>query len=206
MLNMRANTGMNDHSSNNRRNKVGLICHQRTLFFLAATLLLSACSSGGVGDLEAYVVKVKAENPGNVEPLPELKPFEKYTYSAYLEDLKDPFITWETINPNADKGKKNKALAGGGVTPDGQRTREMLEAYPLETLTMMGTLEFSSQYWGLIKAPDGVVYRVKGGNYIGQNHGKVTKVGSETISLVEIVPDGLGGWKKRPTELSLNNE
>lgn len=207
MLNMEFNISMKARAPVSR--KMGEVKKRarRTACYLSAILLLSACSSDGVSDLESFVVKVKASNPGRVDPLPELKPFEKFTYSAYLEEIKDPFITWETINPNSDKNKKSKATAGtGGITPDGERAREMLEAYPLETLTMMGTLKFSEQYWGLVKAPDGIVYRVKDGNYIGQNHGRVTKIESENISLIEIVSDGLGGWKKRPVELSLNNE
>lgn len=176
----------------------------RCIAFIAATALLSACSSGGINDLESFVAQVKSENPGKVEPLPELKPFEKYTYTANIEELRDPFITWETINPTAEKAKGSGDPSG--VSPDGGRTRETLESYPLETLTMMGTLEYSNEYWGLIKAPDGIVYRVKSGNYIGQNHGKITKVDGEIISLTEIVSDGLGGWKNRTTELTLAEE
>lgn len=171
---------------------------------ILVVMLLSACSSGGISDLESYVAKVKSENPGKVDPLPELKPFEKYTYSAHIDELRDPFITWETINPTADRAKGKEEL--GGISPDGGRTRETLESYPLETLTMMGTLEYSNEYWGLIKAPDGIVYRVKSGNYIGQNHGRITKVESESISLTEIISDGLGGWENRAGELSLIEE
>jgi len=182
----------------NRISRVG-IC-------LGAVLLLAACSNSGVSDLEAFVGKVKAGNPGKVEPLPELKPFEKYIYSAYLDEIKDPFITWETINPKVDKSRKSSGEEGSGIFPDGERVRETLESYPLETLTMMGTLEYSNANWGLIKAPDGIIYRVKSGNYIGQNHGKISTVSDENIVLVEIVSDGLGGWENRPVELSLNEE
>jgi len=173
--------------------------------YLSAVLMLAACSNSGVSDLEAFTTQVKAENPGKVEPLPELKPFEKYTYSAYLDEIKDPFITWETINPKVDKSRKSNGESSG-IFPDGERVRETLESYPLETLTMMGTLEYSNANWGLIKAPDGIIYRVKSGNYIGQNHGKISTVSDENIVLVEIVSDGLGGWENRPVELSLNEE
>ena len=177
----------------------------RAGIYVGVALMVTACSNSGVTDLEAFVAKVKASNPGRVEPLPELKPFEKYTYSAYLDDIKDPFITWETINPTVDTSAK----PGGGsndLFPDGSRARETLESYPLETLTMMGTLEYSSENWGLIKAPDGMIYRVKSGSYIGQNHGKISQVSDVNITLVEIVSDGLGGWENRPAELSLNEE
>jgi len=179
---------------------------------LFSTLLITfilgstACSSGGTSDLEGFVAKVKAGNPGRVEPLPELKLFEKYAYSAYLDEIKDPFITWETINPKVDRLKSASGGVNDGVFPDGERAREALESYPLETLTMMGTLEYSNENWGLIKAPDGIIYRVKNGNYMGQNHGKISKINSEDIALTEIVSDGLGGWENRPVELSLNED
>ncbi|VAW88845.1 Type IV pilus biogenesis protein PilP [hydrothermal vent metagenome] len=173
---------------------------------LSAVVMLSACSSGGTSDLEGFVAKVKAGNPGRVEPLPELKLFEKYAYSAYLDEIKDPFITWETINPKVDRLKSASGGVNDGVFPDGERAREALESYPLETLTMMGTLEYSNENWGLIKAPDGIIYRVKSGNYMGQNHGKISKINSEDIALTEIVSDGLGGWENRPVELSLNED
>lgn len=177
----------------------------RTIITLSAALMLSACSSSGISDLQSFIAEVKAGNPGKVEPLPELKPFEKYTYKAFLDELKDPFITWETINPKVDRAKIAKG-SYGDIFPDGERSRETLESYPLETLTMMGTLEYANVNWGLIKAPDGIVYRVKGGSYIGQNHGKISRIDSNNIVLVEIVSDGLGGWKNRPAELSLNDE
>jgi len=180
--------------------------HFHIIVMLSTALILSACSSSsGVNDLQNFVAKVKAGNPGQVEPLPELKPFEKYSYRAFLEELKDPFITWQTINPKADRAKIATG-AYGDIFPDGERSRETLESYPLETLTMMGTLEYESVHWGLIKAPDGIVYRVKGGSYVGQNHGKISRVDSSNIILVEIISDGLGGWKNRPAELSLNDE
>lgn len=185
--------------------EVDAVHHYHILFVFATVLMLSACSSGGISDLEDFIIKVKAENPGKVEPLPELKAFEKYAYSAFIEDIKDPFVTWATINPKADRSNQLQGK-GNGLLPDGKRAKETLEAYPLETLTLMGSLEFSSEYWGLIKAPDGIVYRVRAGNYIGQNHGKITVVTSDDLSLVEIVSDGLGGWKNRQVELSLNDE
>jgi len=198
-LNMKKNRVSNGEAGRD------MVRNYRAGLYLCAALMLTACSSGGVGDLESFVAKIKAENPGVVEPLPELKPFEKFIYVAYLDEIRDPFITWETINPKADRSKKTSEM-GDGLFPDGARVRDTLESYPLETLMMMGTLEYASESWGLIKAPDGIIYRVKRGNYIGQNHGKIFKVGSDNIELIEIISDGLGGWKNRPAELSLNDE
>ncbi len=205
MLKMQFNIEAGEPQAPGREPSMTRLRYYRVIAALSTVLMLSACSSSGVSDLKGFVAKVKAENPGQVEPLPELKPFEKYTYSAFLDELKDPFITWETINPKADRAKIAKG-SYGDIFPDGERSRETLESYPLETLTMMGTLEYANVNWGLIKAPDGIVYRVKGGSYIGQNHGKISRIDDSNIVLVEIVSDGLGGWKNRPAELSLNDE
>jgi len=205
MLKRGLNIGENSGQTLSDGTRGGLIQTCYVGLCLGAVVMLSACSSGGTGDLEDFVAKVKVGNPGRVEPLPELKPFEHYTYSAYLDEIKDPFVTWETMSPKVDRMKKPVGV-NDGVFPDGERTREALESYPLETLTMMGTLEYSNENWGLIKAPDGIIYRVKSGSYIGQNHGKISKVSIEDIALVEIVSDGLGGWENRSAELSLNEE
>ena len=71
---------------------------------------------------------------------------------------------------------------------------------------MMGTLEFKKSSWGLVKAPDGIVYRVKPGNYLGQNYGRILDVQEKKIVLTEIVPDGLGGWEERQAALAVNEE
>jgi len=204
MLKRRFNMNADDLSSSDGQED-GLSRVLRVGIYLSAAVMITACSNSGVSDLEAFTAKVKAENPGKVEPLPELKPFEKYTYSSYLGELKDPFVTWATINPKVDNSPKSNGEKDG-VSPDGSRVKETLESYPLETLTMMGTLEYDSAHWGLIKAPDGIIYRVKSGNYIGQNYGKISKVSDEDITLIEIVSDGLGGWENRSAGLSLNEE
>ncbi len=92
---------------------------------------------------------------------------------------------------------------GSGIQPDVNRRREALEGFPLDALQMVGALEQRGQMWAVIKAPDGLVYRVARNNYVGQNHGRITGVSEEKVELVEIVPDGLGGWQERPARLAL---
>lgn len=161
-------------------------------------LLVGACSDSGVDDLRVFVEEAK-QRQGRVEPLPEFPAVETYVYAA--QALRDPFGAWSP-DPQGDAG----ARADNGIVPDTARPREVLEGYPLDTLRMLGTVRYQEATWGLVKAPDGVVHRVRSGNHMGQNYGKVTAIEARRLSLVEIVPDGLGGWEKRETSLAMNEQ
>ena len=98
--------------------------------------------------------------------------------------------------------------AGGpgsaGLRPDSKRNREFLEQFSLDTLKMVGTLKLSGQMFGLVQTKDGLVHRVVSGNYMGQADGKIADITPSKISVVEIVPDGLGGYMERRASLGLN--
>lgn len=173
--------------------------YHRMFFILLISGMLIACSDDGMSDLQNFVDEVKAEKQGRVEPLPEFKPFETFVYKE--DEIKDPFTSWETqvqkVAQNNDQSQ---------IHPEEHRRKEVLEEFPLNSLLMMGTLEYQDQIWGLIKAPDGIVYRVKQGNYLGQNHGKISRILRNQMALTEIVPDGLGGWQERQASISLVGE
>lgn len=152
-------------------------------------LLLTACSDDRMNDLQGWVRHVRAMQKGHIEPLPTFKPFETYTYN---DAGKDPFRPWDT---------QTALNAANGVHPNLKRRKESLEAFPLDSLQMVGTLDFNRQRWAAVKAPDGIVYRVKAGNYMGKNSGKIVKVEKGKIELREIVPNGIGGWEVRPAAL-----
>jgi type IV pilus assembly protein PilP len=151
---------------------------------------LSGCSSKD-DELDAFIESTKKEAGGRVEPLPELKPYESYAYQS--SDLRSPFM------PGG-----SGASSLGALRPDSRRNREFLEQFSLDTLRMVGTLRLADRTYGLVKTKDGLVHRVLPGNYMGQADGKVTEVTPSKISLVEIVPDGLGGYMERPASLALN--
>ena len=90
------------------------------------------------------------------------------------------------------------------MRPDQKRNREFLEQFSLDTLKMVGTLKLEGKVFGLVRTKDGLDHRVTVGNYLGQADGKVTDISTTKISLVEIVPDGLGGYMERPAGLALN--
>jgi type IV pilus assembly protein PilP len=151
---------------------------------------LTACSSAD-DELQRFIEDTKKEPGGRVEPLPEIKPYETFVYAA--SDLRSPFLP---SSPGAG--------AGAGVRPDSKRNREFLEQYSLDTLKMVGTLRLGGQTYGLVETKDGLVHRVTTGNHMGQAEGKITDITPSKISLIEIVPDSLGGYMERPAALALN--
>lgn len=163
-----------------------------------AGALLTGCGRD-MHDLHAYVAEVKLRKPAGIESLPEIKPYEKFEYQA--EDLRNPFDSSVIARQPAFAGEQ---IAQGGVSPDPNRPIEFLESFPLDTLRMVGTLEQSGQLWALIKTPDTTVQRVAKGNYLGQNNGRVTGISDAAIEIMEIVPDGFGGWREREGMVALS--
>lgn len=167
---------------------------KRPLALTTAALLLAGCGQGDISDLRGYVEQVRQETePLGVDPLPKMQPYRPFAYTAYgLRDPFEPAAFLQEIPPVTDSG----------IQPNLNRPRELLEQYSLESLQMVGTMD-KDTLWALVRAPDGVVHRVTAGNYMGTNHGRITDVSPDRVELVEIVPDGLGGWEQRDSYLSL---
>ncbi len=157
---------------------------------LLVLALAAGCSSKNA-DLDRFIKQTQAEQPGGVEPLPEIKPYEVYLYTA--QSMRSPFV------PGGSGG-------GGAPTlrPDDKRNREFLEAFALDTLKMVGTMKIGGKYYGLVRARDGLVHRVLPGNFLGQNEGRITKIEPTKISITEIISDGLGGYMERGAGLALD--
>jgi len=170
----------------------------RLALVLTVLFGLAACGGDGMDDLRAFVEKEKAKPGGRIEPLPEIKPYETYVYVPGAR--REPFTASQESRPAAVAG----AGAGTGVQPDRNRSREALEGFPLDTLRMVGTLQKEGGVAALIRAQDGTIHRITAGNYLGQNHGKVTLVSEEKVELTEIVPDGSGGWLERQASVALS--
>lgn len=162
--------------------------------------LLAGCSGGNMDGLQQEIADIKASAKGRVEPLPEFTPVENFAYSA--GELGDPFVNWEAKAAKAVEMQR-KASQGGGLQPNFDRRREPLEAYPLDALSMVGTLQRDKESAALVKSPDGLVSRVVKGNYLGQNHGRVTAIHPDRIDVTEIIPDGMGGWLPRQASLAI---
>ncbi len=159
---------------------------------LALAGLVAAGCSGGQSDLQKWIADTKKKPGGRIQALPEVKPYETYVYSA--SKLRSPF------QPQGAGG-----LNGQNLRPSSRRNREFLEGFSLDTLRMVGTFKVGSSFYGLVQSKDGLVHKVQPGNYLGQNDGKVTEITGGKISLVEIIPDGLGGYIERPASLALSD-
>jgi type IV pilus assembly protein PilP len=162
---------------------------------LATGLGLTGCT-GDMDDLDRYINDVKARPGGRIDPLPEITPYEVFTYLADTEGYRSPF---RPDSPQTAAGPT------GGVRPDSDRSREFLEQFPLDTLSMVGTLDIGSTTYGLLQTQDGLVHRVVPGNYIGQNDGRVVAVTDSEIQVVEIISDGIGGYLEREAAISLSD-
>lgn len=160
-----------------------------------ALAVLAGCSGGSdFSDLQAYMDEVRARPKGAIEPLPKFQPYEAFTYSAAA--LRAPFQPPIKVDvASQQKGSKD-------IKPDESRVRQFLEGFNIETFEMVGTLGSDGAVFGLVKGAGGV-HRVKIGDYLGRNHGQVMAIDESRIDVVEIVPDGEGGWLERPRSLTL---
>lgn len=166
------------------------------ILIASCALLLGACSGEEHSDLREFVKDSDKMPGGRIPPLPEVKPYEPFAYNAY--DLTDPFKPRKIEPP--------KTAAKGGIQPDFNRQREALEAFALENLAMVGTLQQKGQVFALIRAPDKGLYRVSSGNYLGQNFGRIVGITETDIKLKEIVQDSGGNWEEKDQALMLQEQ
>jgi type IV pilus assembly protein PilP len=158
----------------------------------AAMLAALAGCSSDFDELRAKVEEVKSSPGSGIEPLPEVKPYETFNYAAF--DQRSPF----------EAGIPAAANAPNAIRPDSNRPREFLEQFSLDTLRMVGTVKLKGQLYGLVQTNDGLVHRVLPGNHLGQSDGRITAIEEGKVSLIEIVPDGMGGFIERPAALALS--
>lgn len=162
----------------------------KRLASIVILLGLTGCGGGNLEDLRTFVDETGKDMQGKIEPLPEVKVYEPFTYNAF--DLPDPF-----------KPRKLSTGGGGGMQPDFNRPREPLESFSLETLKMVGMLSKQGVIHAVIKTPDNAIYHVRKGNYVGQNFGLITQISDSDVTLREIVQDSAGDWSERTSTLIL---
>jgi type IV pilus assembly protein PilP len=174
---------LNRQSTLLRATRVGLCA--------VAMAMLAGCGND-MDELQAKVEQVRSAPGSGIEPLPEVKPYETYDYAA--ADQRSPF----------EAGIPASANAPNAIRPDSSRPREFLEQFSLDTLRMVGTVKLKGRLFGLVQTRDGLVHRVLPGNHLGQSDGRITAIDEGKISLIEIVPDGMGGFIERPAALALS--
>ncbi len=171
---------------------MGLLKH---LVIIALASLLAGCGGNNdFADLRAYMDEVDARPPGPIEPLPVFEQVEPYRYQA--SNKRSPFEAPVQL-------AKDDTSPPVGEPPDFNRAREYLEQYSIASLTMVGTLARERSIYALIQDADGGVHRVQAGDYMGTDHGQVTKIDEASIELSEIVSDGGNGWVRRKRTVSL---
>ena len=167
----------------------------KSLLCLPLIVLLTGCIDRSMSDLDQWLAEVKSRKAGHIEPLPEIKQIETFTYVKGKR--RDPFLAFkEEESPAA-------AQIDNGIRPDLNRPREELEGYSLDALRMVGTLDQDGVIWALMRTKENTIHRVKSGNYMGMNHGQITRITESNIELTEIVPDIGGGFRERQASVAL---
>lgn len=166
-----------------------------TVLVLVVSALLVGCSSGEYADLDAFVAEVRAKPAGVIKPIPPFKASQTFNYSA--SGMRSPFEKPVQI---ADITLLGRAA---NVKPDPNRAKEFLEQFSIDSLNMVGTLQMGNSLWALMQDDKNGVHRVKLGNYLGRNDGKIIELTETYVAVVEIVANGSDGWVERPRTLKL---
>lgn len=166
----------------------------RHILLIQFCIFLAACQGGKGDDLDKFMAESAQDMRVKVDPLPEVQPYTPMEYNAD-GTLVNPF-----------KARKAIGDAAGKLQPNMNRPREPLEAYPLESLKFVGSIEKLKLKYGLIQTPDNSVQQVKVGNYMGQNFGMVTNIAESGLVLKEVVQDELtGDWVERTASVDLQD-
>lgn len=167
----------------------------RTIGLAIAVLLTTIACERGTDDLELWVEEQLQRPGGPIEPIPPIVTPEVVTYEAY--DRRDPF---QRRIASAEE-QVAEGETGSGVRPDPDRPREFLESFPLDTLTMVGTIELDGTDFALIRDNENVIHRVGEGAYMGTNYGRVLEVRADRVELVELYEDARNRWTERRTQI-----
>lgn len=169
----------------------------RLLLSCMALLSLSGCGNGSdTSDLQRYMAEERAKPPRAIEQPPKVVPYEPFTYSAAAAALRSPF------QPPIKIDVVNKPKGSLLIKPDETRVKQFLEGFNIETFEMVGTLANDNGKFALLRGAGGV-HRIKVGDYLGRNYGKIGAISESQIDVIEIVPDGEGGWLERPRSITL---
>ena len=168
----------------------------RKLILLTGVALLAACGGEEQSELRQELAAMTKDLRGRVDPLPQVRSYEPVPYTG--ESMLDPFVPGRIVVAQAATGG-----GGGGVQPDLNRPKEPLEAFPLEAVQMVGTLAQNKDTYALVRAGSNL-FRVKKGNYMGQNFGVITAIDEGQISLKEVVQDSGGDWVERSTTVQMS--
>ena len=167
-----------------------------------SSIFISGCSSNsGFSDLDAFMKEMDSNPGGHIEELPEVQVYRAFTYSA--ANRRSPFLPPQDVVINEVKIQEDQS----NVKPNLDRVPEVLESFALGELRMVGTLQRNENdiLWALISDNLGSVHMAKVGQYMGKNYGRIVGIEVGRLDLIEIVPNGYGGWLERPRTISLDD-
>lgn len=166
----------------------------RLLMAMLVVGLVAGCTSG-TADLHQWVAQQKAKKGPPLKPLPVVKTFESFAYQDQAK--RDPFAV-------ASGAGESSGSQANGPHPDQNRPKQPLEYFTLDSLSMVGTIGAEGQMVALIQDPNKKIHRVRVNQYMGQNYGRVTDIHQDHVDLVELVPNGDGGWRERKASIALS--
>lgn len=161
----------------------------------ALVITLAACGDGSYQDLDEFMAEIKSRPADMIKPIPVFKAYKAFAYSASA--LRSPF------DRSVEVAEIARLQMASDVKPDSNRAKEYLEQFTLDSLSMTGTLGQGDILWALMQDEQGGVHRVKPGNYMGRNHGRIIESTDSYVSVIEIVPNGVEGWVERPRSIKL---
>lgn len=157
--------------------------------------MLAGCGDPQLSALEGELESLRGRPSGQVQELPPQPVYHPVTYD--MADARSPFQS------RLPEPEEELTAVDNGVRPDLDRAREPLEAWPMEQLSMVGTLDVDGTRSALILTPAQEVQRVRVGNHMGSNFGRIIRIGDTQLDMVEIVPNGQGGWIERTRAMAL---
>ncbi len=162
--------------------------------------ILTACDNQNFNDLNAYMASVKTRAKTEIKPLPNFEQVEPFIFKGDV-NLRDPFKIVEKIHTPEEIAAEIEP--DNGIRPDVNRKKEPLEEFALSGLKMVGTIKINATLWALIKGDENIIYRVKKGDYLGKNDGKIIAIEKNKIELLEILPTNPGRFIEQSTTLTL---
>ncbi|WP_295642897.1 pilus assembly protein PilP [uncultured Methylibium sp.] len=174
------------------------LARARLLPVLSVSLLVAACGTEQE-ELRVWMDQQKREVRPNIAPLSPPKRFDPQAYEQAR--AVEPFSSQKlTVALKQEARQPNSLLAG-----ELNRRKEPLEAYPLDSMSMVGSVARQGRPYALLRV-DNLLYQVKVGDYLGQNYGKITKISETEVSVREVVQDAAGEWIERPSALQLQEK
>lgn len=169
------------------------------LLLCGVGIVLAGCSSAKDDDMRQWMVEERNQTRPKVAPIPEPKQFkpEPYSNGTSLEPFSNQKLT-QALRRDSSQAASNGAL----VAPELARRKEPLETFPLDAMSLVGSIVKAGQPVALVKV-DSLLYQVKLGNYLGLSYGKVIKITESEVTLREIVQDAVGEWIERVATLQL---